>query len=225
MPAYSWLLFDADGTLFDFDRAEARALEMVLADLGRSASAACLESYRRMNRSLWRAFELGRISQDEIKVKRFELWLGEMGIAADASAVGRDYALRLSEQRDLLADAHEVVEELARRYRLLIITNGLSEVQRPRFERSSLRPFLQDIVVSGEVGAAKPEAGIFDAAFARMGAPARREVLMIGDSLTADVTGAIRYGIDACWCNFRGERTELPVKHTVTRLTGLLDFL
>ena len=55
--------------------------------------------------------------------------------------------------------------------------------------------------ISEEVGSAKPEGEIFDAAFAKMNHPEKRRVLMVGDSLTSDIKGGNDYGIDTCWFN------------------------
>lgn len=225
MPRYTWLLFDADGTLFDFDKAEEQALELVLTDLKYPVSDAAKQTYKRINKELWHAFELGRVTQGEIKVRRFQLWLEQLGLEHDAEATGHNYVQHLSEQTDLLPGAQELVEMLADRYRMVIVTNGLKEVQRPRMQKSSLSPFFEDVIISGELGVAKPDPRFFDAAFARMGQPSREHVLMVGDSLSADMQGGLQYGLDTCWCNFRNEKTELPVTHTVTQLEQLADLL
>ncbi|MGW8178779.1 MAG: HAD-IA family hydrolase, partial [bacterium] len=59
------------------------------------------------------------------------------------------------------------------------------------------------IVISEEVGAAKPNPRIFDVAFQVMNWPNKEEVLIVGDSLTSDINGGNRYGIDTCWFNPR----------------------
>jgi YjjG family noncanonical pyrimidine nucleotidase len=225
MTPYTWLLFDADGTLFDFDKAEALALARILEDLQLEFSSDAHIRYKTINQQLWHSFELGHLTQEDIKAKRFELWLAELALSGDVQRISRDYLRHLSEQDVLLEQAHEVIENLSKRYSMMIITNGLKEVQRPRFERSSLRPYFTDIIVSGELGVAKPEAGIFDAAFEKMGNPSKTSVLMIGDSLSADMQGGIRYGIDTCWCNFGNGQTDLPVTHTITRLEQLAKLL
>jgi 2-haloacid dehalogenase len=225
--SYSWLLFDADGTLFDFDLAEKLALSSILQDLGQPFSEDAYQRYQGINRELWLDFEQGRVTQAEIKTKRFERWLESLTIQANVETVSLSYLTYLSQQGPLLEHALELVQKLSKKYQLLIITNGLKEVQRPRFDASILRPYFRDIVVSGEVGHAKPAAGIFDAAFEIMGNPSRNEVLMIGDSLSADIAGGIRYGLDTCWYNPRsGQASEgLLTTHTVHNLRQLLDIL
>ncbi len=86
-----------------------------------------------------------------------------------------------------------------------MITNGLSDVQRPRLEASPIGDYFTAVTISDEIGIAKPDAGIFDASFAAMGQPAKSDVLLIGDSLTSDIRGGVNYGIDTCWYNPAGK--------------------
>ena len=110
---------------------------------------------------------------------------------------------------------------------MIIITNGLKEVQRPRFERSSIHDLFESLIVSGEVGAAKPGPEIFDAAFDAIGNPPKSETLIIGDSLTSDMAGGISYGIDTCWYNPRAKErpAELEPTYEIRDLTDLVELL
>ena len=100
-------------------------------------------------------------------------------------------------------------------------------MQRPRFTTSAIAPFITGIVVSDEIGVAKPNPGIFDAAFEALKQPAKSEVLMIGDSLTSDMRGGIDYGIDTCWFNPTGNQNvlELPVTYEIRDLWALFYLL
>ncbi len=107
----------------------------------------------------------------------------------------------------------------------MLITNGLAEVQRPRFAASSIRRHFEGLVISEEVGAAKPDPRIFDVAFAKMEDPKRTEVLMVGDSLSSDIKGGNDSGIDTCWFNPSGRNGEHGVepKYEIRKLDELLD--
>ena len=201
MPRYRWLLFDADNTLFDFDRAEVEALRRTFEQLGIAFGPDHLPVYRRVNREIWRALEQGEISAAELRTRRFELLFEALGIEADAERFSAAFLPNLALQGHLVPDALAVVRELHASYRLAIITNGLGDVQRPRLARSAICDCIAELVISEEVGAAKPDPAIFDAAFVRMGRPGRDEVLLIGDSLASDIAGGIAYGIDTCWYN------------------------
>jgi putative hydrolase of the HAD superfamily len=63
-------------------------------------------------------------------------------------------------------------------------------------ERTGLRRLVDAVVVSAELGVAKPDPAIFRAALERLGADADG-AMHVGDSLEADVTGARAAGLDA----------------------------
>lgn len=201
MRRYRWLLFDADGTLFDYEAAEAAALDATWESLGLIRPPGLLAAYRRINAELWRLYETGGIAQPVLQVERFVRLLAELDGAADPATVSRDYLGQLARQAFLLPGARELLDWAAERFRLALITNGIPEVQRPRIRRSGFDRLFPVVVISGEEGVAKPAPEIFDVALERMGAPAREEVLMIGDSLSSDVRGGVDSGLDTCWYN------------------------
>ena len=92
---------------------------------------------------------------------------------------------------------------------------------------STIGHYFDDVVISEEVGAAKPDGRIFDVAFERMGEPPKEEVLIVGDSLTSDIAGGIAYGIDTCWFNPDGlsDTMEMGIRYEIGRLSQLLDIV
>ncbi len=214
-PRYRWLLFDADGTLFDYERAERVALEQALGTIGVSFDPAYLPSYQRINQALWQGVERGEITPGVVKVRRFELWLAAIQVAHPAAAFSASYLECLANCSELLEDAAAVISALHGKYRIAILTNGLQVVQRGRLARSVIRHQISELIISEEIGAAKPAKEFFDLAFARLGHPSKREVLMIGDGWGSDIVGAVRYGIDACWYN--PGRKPRPATDAITR--------
>jgi putative hydrolase of the HAD superfamily len=212
---YRWLLFDADGTLFDYDRAERAALEQTLGQIGVSLDPGHLAAYRRINQALWQAVEKGEITPGLVKVRRFELLLETTQVAHSPSALSAAYLECLANCSELLEDAEAVLGALRRKYKIAILTNGLKEVQRGRLARSAIRSHISDLIISEEIEAAKPAREFFDKAFARLGHPSKREVLMIGDGWASDIEGAVQYGIDACWYN--PGRKPRPAGGEITR--------
>ena len=225
---YKWLLLDADGTLFDYDRAEAKALAKTLEAFGHPFQEEHALAYRRINGQIWLDYEQGQISAERLRVRRFELLAEVTGADLEAEAFSERYLEHLAEESDLTEGAERVVRDLYGKVGMVVLANGLREVQRKRLEGSSIRAHVMDIVVSGEVGAAKPDPRIFDAAFEVMGVPARTEVLMVGDGLTSDIAGGQGYGIDTCWFNPRGkpctleERPEYEIR-SLAELPGIVE--
>lgn len=225
MTKYQWILFDADGTLFDYDMAEAGALESAFVEERLPFPPATAESYREINRQVWVDFEQGRISAEALRVARFEQLLAELGVAGDAEALSERYLALLAMQAHLEIGAEELLRKLSGRYHLAIITNGLKDVQRPRLARSTIAGYFQVVAISEEIGAAKPDPAYFDAVFDLMGRPPRRQALVVGDSLSSDMQGGINYGLDTCWYNPRRLQTSLPVTYQIHALAELAPLL
>jgi 2-haloacid dehalogenase len=212
---YRWLLFDADGTLFDYDRAERVALEQALGQVGVSFQPEHLPTYRGINQALWQGVEKGEITPGVVKVRRFELLLAAIQAAGSPAALSACYLECLAKCSELVDGAAAVLAALHAHYKIAILTNGLTVVQRGRLARSVIRHHISDIIISEEIGAAKPAKAFFDTAFARLGQPPKREVLMIGDGWASDIQGAVQYGIDACWYN--PGRKPCPADVAITR--------
>ena len=101
------------------------------------------------------------------------------------------------------------MRDLSGAYQLYIVTNGNAVSQMSRLERSGLLPYVQDVFVSEDAGAAKPDVRYFDYAFSRIPGFEKERALLIGDSLTSDMLGAQNAGIDSMWyCPQGGEAPE-----------------
>jgi HAD superfamily hydrolase (TIGR01549 family) len=123
--------------------------------------------------------------------------------------------------------AYEVLQTLAKTSQIAILTNGLQSVQRGRLERSPIKLFIREIIISEEIGVAKPHVAFFEVASARTGNPPKSEVLLVGDSLTSDIRGGLDYGIDTCWYNPAEEpRPEgSRIRYEVRQLRELLEVI
>jgi len=224
MQRYQWLLFDADGTLFDFDRSQAIALEEVFRLQQVPFQSGYLVTYQQISRTLWEALERGEITPTVLKVRRFELLLAAIGIDHPPAAFSDRYLECLATRAELITETVEVLEALRGKYRMAILTNGLQAVQRPRLARSAIRDYMADIIVSEEIGAPKPHQRYFDAAFAQLKIPSKRDALMIGDSWASDIMGALNYGLDTCWYN--PEKKPRPAAGDITReITDLRELV
>jgi len=224
---YKWLLVDIDGTLFDYDNAESAALARTFEQMDLPFEPGAIQTYRRINGQLWLEFEQGKRSQSRLKVERFGLLFAALGLQSDPALFSQCYLQNLATGTELFDGAQEVVESLYGHIGLLLITNGLTEVQRPRLKRSSIGGYFSDMVISEETGSSKPDSGIFDVAFQKMDQPRKEDVLIVGDSLTSDMQGANNYGIDACWYN-PGKRPNtlgLRIQYEIERLDELLPIV
>lgn len=205
---YDWLLFDADGTLFDFEKAESEALAGTFAAYGYPFNGRTTALYHDVNSQIWREFEQGVISQDALRSERFARLFERLNLDSDPHKFSDLYEQNLGMGSYLLPGAEELLAELNGHFQLLLITNGITNVQRPRLAGSTIKDTFSQVIISGEVGFAKPDPQIFDAAFAAMGYPPKKHCLIIGDSLSSDIRGGLNYGIDTCWYNPNSQSAE-----------------
>jgi len=212
MKRYCWLLFDADGTLFDFQRAESCALENTPVQLGMDVPDDYAATYHQINASLWKAFERGTLSARDVRVKRFRLLFAQLGLQGDPIVFSERFLLNLIEATTFMTGAQSLVAQLYPQYHLALLTNGFADVQHARIARLGLADVFHPIVISEEVGMAKPDPAIFDLVLEKMGGAEQSSVLMIGDSLTSDIQGGLNAGLDTCWFNPREAVNETGIE-------------
>ena len=194
---YSLILMDADDTIFDFQAGNRRAVGMLMDELGIS-SPTIFEEYQQINHACWQALERGEMDQETLHVERFRRFLRLKERMDDPKRVADRFAGLLGQQAIPLPGAEETVERLAREREIVILTNGITPIQKSRMARSPVRNWISRMVISQEVGVSKPDPRIFEIA---MGDTPREKVLMIGDGLQSDVRGANNAGVDVCWFN------------------------
>jgi YjjG family noncanonical pyrimidine nucleotidase len=205
MKRYKGFLFDADNTLFDYDKAEAEALTETLdTALPGVPLQKALEAYHEINAGYWRRFEQGSVGLEELKAGRFQALLDSLACDGDATAISMRYLQELSVRAYFLPFACEVVQELARSFALALVTNGIGMVQRGRLARSGIAHHFQALIISEELGVAKPDPRFFHAAVEAISIPPE-DLLCVGDNPGSDIEGARAVGIDACWFSPKGQ--------------------
>lgn len=224
---YDWLFFDADNTLWDFSAAEASALERTLRERDIDWSDQVLGQYREINHRAWAEYEAGNLPKEQLRIIRFQRLLEHYRLDHPAEELSFSYRTYLSESTHMMDGALDVLNALRDDYRMILVTNGLTEVQRPRLAATGLAPYFEAIVISDEIGVAKPQAAFFDYALDQIGNPDPRRCLMIGDNPNADIKGALDYGMDACWLRNPGvaDRKHLGETYRIREIARLIDVL
>ena len=201
---YDVVLFDADNTLFDFDAAEAQALDLTLAEYGYPVDDKSRNCYLAVNRDLWERFDRGEVKREWLVVERFAALQRALGGHHDPAEMNAFYLARLAEAGCLLPGAEALCRRLAPCCTLAIVTNGVASAQRGRFGRSPLKELIPWLFISEEVGYQKPQRQFFDAVLSAMSPPPSARIVVVGDSLAADILGAINAGLDSIWYNPHG---------------------
>ena len=168
MPRYSYLLFDADNTLFDFDAANRNAFHAVCRQCDIPDTDETFALYERCNNAMWAAFDRGECTKDFLVVERFRHFLETMALDRDPALCNRIHLTALGESTLLLSHAEEACRTLSRTHRLYIVTNAVASVQRSRLRRSAVAPYITDAFISEDAGASKPSRAYFDYVFAHI---------------------------------------------------------
>jgi 2-haloacid dehalogenase len=224
---YDTLLFDADGTLLDFELAEHDAFISAMAQFGINADEGTISVYSKLNDALWKKLERKEIEREVLKVRRFEELASALAVDYDATKVARTYENELSNQPHLLGNALEVCAELSSKCRLYIITNGFKMIQEGRIHRSPIYPLFSNVFISEEVGYDKPALQYFEAVKNAIPNFCAEKTLVIGDSLTSDIRGGIDAGIPVCWFNPKHKHApvDMNIDYVIDDLACLVDII
>ncbi len=225
---YKIILLDADGTLFDYDEAEKYALEQTLKKYNFNGDLIKIRKrYRNINAKLWDELEKGKITKEVLRLERFLLLFHEYNLQYDVEEFSEYYLNRLGAGSFLIEGADKICNYLSKKYTLVILTNGMKEVQLSRLEGSSIKHYISDIITSEEVGVNKPNSYIFEYTLNRLNHNHKHDVIIIGDSLTSDIQGGINFNIDTCWLNLSNIKndTNIKPKFSIDSLEALTDLL
>jgi putative hydrolase of the HAD superfamily len=175
-----------------------------------------------LNNQLWDDYQSKKITQLELRESRFKLFFSQLGYEGDPQKFSSEFLYRTPRKKHMLGGASEIIEELAQKYPLFILTNGFEDIQFVKVEASGLKHCFQAIITSQEVGTQKPDIKFFEYALKRADCLAH-EAVMVGDHPIADIHGAENAGIRSIHLNLNNvdSTAQIQIKH----LTELRDYL
>ena len=226
--SYIFLLFDLDHTLLDFDAAEDVALSHLLKEEGVKDIQAYKDYYVPMNKTLWKDLELKKITKQELVNTRFAKLFAHFGIEKDGAYLAERYQFFLSKQGQIFPGVEDLLKKLIHQgYELYAATNGITYIQTGRLEQSGIAPFFKEIFISEQLHTQKPDAAFYEKIGARISNFDKKNALMIGDSLSADIQGGNNAGIDTVWYNpdHLENNTQAQPTYEVDSYQALLEIL
>jgi YjjG family noncanonical pyrimidine nucleotidase len=223
---FEWLLFDFDNTLVDFHEASELAFHKTLKDYNIEFEESYYGIYGKINAKVWSDFEQKLITAEDIRRLRFTLFLKEIGIEdIDGLMVNSKYLTNLIEYTNIRPEVVAMLNRLQTKFKVSIITNGLKEVQRARLAKCKIDHLFDSIVVSDEIGVAKPDNAFFEYTISTIEQRIDKEkILVIGDSLKSDIAGAKLFGLKSCLisdCDFNKSSADI-VLDDVLKLEELI---
>ena len=226
---YSTLLFDADNTLLDFSMAEKKAHEKVSLEYGLPVTEELYNLYSTINDGLWKDYEKGLFTRDEIIVLRFSRYLEKLGRSdIDAKIFNEKYRDYLGEGKFVIDGAYEVLEILKNMgAKIYVVTNGVSKTQKQRLNPQPFFKFIDGVCISEDAGYPKPDVRFFEAATKTFNFKLDEKAIIIGDSLSSDIKGGNNVNIATCW--FNPKRKPLidgyKVDYEITALYDVIDIV
>jgi len=222
MKKYTHLFFDLDHTIWDFDKNAEEALQELyiihkLHGIGLTSADTFIETYTRNNHRLWAEYHIGKITKEALREARFKQTFLDLDVPHELiPVVFEDAYVKLCPTKtNLFPNAHETLAYLSAKYPLYLISNGFKESQDIKIGNTGIGKYFQGVVISEIVGFNKPDKAIFQHALDLAGAT-KQNSIMIGDSLEADVYGALNFGMDAIYFNpFNVEKpADVPLQIT-----------
>ncbi len=248
--SYKYYLIDIDRTLWNFDLNSENAITMLVRknhilhsailkaegeDDEPQAMHRFFEHYDIRNHELWAAYERGELTKDDLRWKRFYCTFLDYGIdnKSISEQFGEDYLNQMILEKELMPGAKAMIENIQASGGIMsVLSNGFKEVQYHKLERSGIRHFFKDVIVSEEVGYHKPSPEIFALALERLCGVNRDDILweqvksqtlMIGDDLTNDIIGAKDFGIDQYFYNHKGVTSPKGITYEYPDLEAFIQ--
>ncbi|MDO7877037.1 YjjG family noncanonical pyrimidine nucleotidase [Hymenobacter sp. ASUV-10] len=230
MKTYRHLFFDLDHTLWDFEKNADETLRTLfdLHQLGRYDFSVerFIERYSEVNHALWRLYQNGKLSQQQLRDIRFVRTLTKLGVpeAEIPAEISRQFTDILPQKAAVFPFTFEVLDYLRPKYEMHLITNGFKDIQYIKLASSGLTDYFGETITSECSGFLKPDPRMFAHALQLTGASAETS-LMIGDNLECDVLGAYNAGIDQVYFNVDRRRHFAETTYEISCLSELKNIL
>jgi HAD superfamily hydrolase (TIGR01549 family) len=122
--------------------------------------------------------------------------------------------------------SYELLKYLKNKYKVFVVSNGIKNLQILRLNHSRMMELVDGYVFSEETSAPKPHLAYFDFLFKKYKLKFNdKDYIIIGDSLTSDIQGALNLGIDSIWFNPKLEKLNSKSTYTVANLEEIIKIL
>ena len=228
MPQYTHIFFDLDHTLWDFEKNSALAFEKIFQELNFPIDAQqFMDIYNPINVAYWKLYERNEIDQETLRVNRLKDAFEAINFSItleEINSISHLFIEYLTSNNHLIEGTIEILDYLKDNYKLHIITNGFSFVQEVKLQKSNLTDYFVTITNSELAGHKKPHENIFQYALTLANA-SKNQSVMVGDSIEADVLGAINFGMKAVYFNPANEQVSHDSIVQIQKLTQLKSIL
>ena len=231
MQRYKNLFIDLDDTIYDFSAASREAFmetyELLHYDRFFDSFDHYYSIYEPYNLELWHIYGKGKISKEELNIRRYSYPLEVVGVHDQelADTFCREALGRIPTKDKLIDGAIELLEYLRPKYNMYILSNGFKELQSHKMRTAGIDKYFDALILSEDIGVNKPNRELYEYALQKTGSK-REESIMIGDMFETDIVGAANIGMEQIYFNpKRKESHTFAPTYMVDELLQIKDIL
>lgn len=202
-----YLLFDADQTLWDFKQTEKIAIAILFNYFNIPNNEEITEKYMSGNNLCWKEYEEGKLSLDELEIKRWELFFAKTDLSYNAKEAANLFGKAIAENGILLEGAEAFLYSI-RDLPKALVTNGIARIQRRRLKDTKIEKYFEHIFISDEIGYHKPQKELFLYILQKIEKESK-DCIMIGDSEKSDIEGALSVNMESIYFSLDGKKSAL----------------
>jgi len=222
------VFFDLDHTLWDFEKNSDLTFHKLFKDYSIDLEVSSfLAVYKPINLKFWRLYREEKISKENLRYQRLKEAFDVVNYDASddlINVLAIKYIEIMPNFNHLFEGAFDILDYLKEKYQLHIITNGFEEVQSRKMKSSNIDHYFNQVITSESVGVKKPNPRVFEYAL-NIANASKENSIMIGDSIEADIEGALNFGLKAIHCDFENTGDINTLFDTVNSLSDLKKYL
>lgn len=222
------VFFDLDHTLWDFEKNSDLTFQKLFTEYHIDLDVAVfLDVYKPINFKYWRLYRQEKVSKEQLRYRRLKEAFDAVHFSISDELIDTlaiQYIKFMPNFNHLFDGAIDILNYLKDKYQLHIITNGFEEVQIKKMKSSKIYHYFDQVITSESVGVKKPNPLIFEHAL-RVAKATKENSIMIGDSIEADIEGAINFGVKAIYCDFENTNPKGNTFVTVSALHQIKQLL
>lgn len=226
MKKYKVLLFDLDDTILSFSKAEEYAIKKVLDHYHIDVNEKNVNLYKNINLKYWHMLERKEITKEELLKRRFKEFFDVVNCKSNNIEDANDiYFKYLTSVVFYIDGSVDALRKLKKHYKIYLITNGVKFVQEKRLSLAAdVKELLDGKYISEVIGLPKPTKEYMDYIINDLKMD-KKDMLIIGDSLSSDMALGINHGVDTCWFNENHLKTDAKITYEVHNYDELLKLL
>ena len=221
------ILMDLDNTIIDFNECARHSIMGIFDELGFDYTENVFKTFITENVKIWKRLELGEIDKPFLRANRWNIILDKLGIDYDGTVIEEKFENGVAMGAYPVEYAYELLEYLYKKYDIYVVSNGFRFVQESRVKIGKYDKYFKELFLSEDIGIQKPDIRFFDYCYEKIGYPPKEELILIGDSLSADIKGGNSFGIDTIWFNKNQDPESDTIKatYTVNKLKEIQNIL